>query len=51
MPYFMDTAANILDNSKLRKPQIEAYIKIQEYFKEQPNGEALVVLPTGTGKS
>lgn len=47
----MDTAANILDNSKLRKPQIEAYIKIQEYFKEQPNGEALVVLPTGTGKS
>lgn len=42
----MDTAANILDNSKLRKPQIEAYIKIQEYFKEQPNGEALVVLPT-----
>jgi DNA repair protein RadD len=51
MSYFMDTAANILDNSKLRKPQIEAYIKIQEYFNEQPNGEALVVLPTGTGKS
>lgn len=51
MSYFMDTAANILGNSKLRKPQIEAYIKIQEYFNEQPDGEALVVLPTGTGKS
>lgn len=51
MPYFMDTAANILGNSKLRKPQIEAYIKIQEFFREEPNGEALVVLPTGTGKS
>lgn len=47
----MDTAANILGNNKLRKPQREAYIKIQEYFKEQPHGEALVVLPTGTGKS
>ena len=51
MSYFMDTAANILGNNKLRKPQREAYIKIQEYFKEQPHGEALVVLPTGTGKS
>lgn len=51
MSYFMDTAANILGNSKLRKPQIEAYIKIQEFFSDQPNGEALVVLPTGTGKS
>jgi len=51
MSYFMDTAANILDNSRLRKPQIEAYIKIQEFFNEAPNGEALVVLPTGTGKS
>jgi superfamily II DNA or RNA helicase len=47
----MDTAANILGNSKLRKPQIEAYIKISEYFRENPKGDALVVLPTGTGKS
>ncbi|MDX1539589.1 DEAD/DEAH box helicase [Arsukibacterium sp.] len=51
MSYFMDTAANILGNSKLRKPQIEAYIKITEYFRENPKGDALVVLPTGTGKS
>lgn len=47
----MDTPANILGNSKLRKPQVEAYIKIVEYFTENPKGEALVVLPTGTGKS
>lgn len=51
MSYFLDTAANILDNNKLRKPQIEAFIKIQEYFNSHPSGEALVVLPTGTGKS
>tara|TARA_R110002124_G_scaffold123818_1_gene282711 strand:- start:3553 stop:5409 length:1857 start_codon:yes stop_codon:yes gene_type:complete len=51
MSYFLDTHANILGNNKLRKPQIEAYLKIQEYFKENPTGEALVVLPTGTGKS
>lgn len=51
MSYFIETAANILGNNKLRKPQIEAYLKIQEFFKENANGEALVVLPTGTGKS
>ncbi|MBW1616355.1 MAG: DEAD/DEAH box helicase family protein, partial [Deltaproteobacteria bacterium] len=32
-------------------PQIEAYINIKEFFRKKPNGEALVVLPTGTGKS
>lgn len=51
MNYFLDTQANIYGNTKLRKPQIEAYIKIEDYFKTNPTGEALVVLPTGTGKS
>lgn len=51
MSYFMETAVNIEGNSKLRTPQIEAYLKIKEYFAENPSGEALVVLPTGTGKS
>ena len=51
MHYFMSTAANIVTNTKLRKPQIEAYIRIREYFAENPHGEALVVLPTGTGKT
>jgi len=51
MSYFFDVTPNIEGNKKLRKPQIEAYLKIKEYFSENPQGEALVVLPTGTGKS
>lgn len=51
MSYFIDTVPNIINNKKLREPQIEAYIKIKEYYEENPQGEALVVLPTGTGKS
>ncbi|TOM31803.1 hypothetical protein CGH79_24115, partial [Vibrio parahaemolyticus] len=51
MSYFMTTPVNIEANQKLRNPQIEAYIKIQDYFQDSPSGEALVVLPTGTGKS
>ncbi|MBM1191287.1 DEAD/DEAH box helicase [Pseudomonas weihenstephanensis] len=50
MNYFTETAANILGNKKLRSPQIEAYIKAQEHF-ENSNEDALIVLPTGTGKS
>lgn len=51
MEYFLDTPVNIVGNNKLRSPQIEAYIKIVDYFSSNDNGEALVVLPTGTGKS
>ena len=51
MSYFKDTVVNILNNNKLREPQIDAYVAIQSYFGENPDGEALVVLPTGTGKS
>lgn len=51
MSYFKNTTVNIVGNNKLRSPQIEAYLKIQDYFEENPKGEALVVLPTGTGKS
>lgn len=51
MDYFFNTPVNIVGNNKLRSPQIEAYIKIQDYFSSHPTGEALVVLPTGTGKS
>lgn len=50
MNYFTETAANILGNNKLRAPQIEAYIKAQEHF-ESSSEDALIVLPTGTGKS
>ncbi|MCQ6268585.1 DEAD/DEAH box helicase family protein [Fictibacillus sp. WQ 8-8] len=51
MSYFFDVVPNIESNTRLRDPQIKAYIEIREYFEENPNGEALVVLPTGTGKS
>ncbi|MEB5930116.1 DEAD/DEAH box helicase [Acinetobacter schindleri] len=51
MSYFKDTTVNIVGNNKLRSPQIEAYLKIQDFFDTNPQGEALVVLPTGTGKS
>ncbi|EES2616048.1 DEAD/DEAH box helicase family protein, partial [Escherichia coli] len=51
MSYFFDTPVNIEGNKKLRSPQIEAYIKIKEFFSDEENKEALVVLPTGTGKS
>lgn len=51
MNYFTDTAVNILGNSKLRSPQIEAYMKAQEHFANGSADDALIVLPTGTGKS
>lgn len=50
MNYFTETAANILGNNKLRTPQIEAYIKAQDHFASSSE-DALIVLPTGTGKS
>ncbi|HDQ4463273.1 DEAD/DEAH box helicase [Pseudomonas aeruginosa] len=51
MNYFMSTAVNILGNKKLRTPQVEAYIKAQEHFANNSTEDALIVLPTGTGKS
>ncbi|PPA93653.1 DEAD/DEAH box helicase [Brevibacillus laterosporus] len=48
--FFFETPYFIEGNNKLRKPQIEAYLKIQSHFNNS-NEEALVVLPTGTGKS
>ncbi|WP_238399155.1 hypothetical protein [Photorhabdus bodei] len=41
MSYFFDTAVNIEGNKKLRMPQIEAYIKIREYFNQLDNKKAL----------
>lgn len=51
MVYFFETQVNIENNSKLRQPQIEAYLAVKEFFSKDDNKEALVVLPTGTGKS
>lgn len=51
MSYFKETVTYINGNKKLREPQREAYIAAYEYFAENEKGEALIVLPTGTGKS
>ncbi|MES1043187.1 DEAD/DEAH box helicase [Heyndrickxia oleronia] len=50
--YFKTASPNIVDNEFLREPQIEAYEKLREHFIERESNEhALVVLPTGTGKT
>lgn len=43
---------NILQNSKIREPQIESYKKIQEHFNKPTfEREVGIVLPVGCGKS
>lgn len=51
--YFMASMPNIKTNENLRPPQYEAYEAIQEYFTSDKleNRNALVVLPTGVGKT
>lgn len=50
--YFMASLYNIKDNSNIRQPQLEAYYKSLEYFKDNyENRNALIVLPTGVGKT
>jgi excisionase family DNA binding protein len=48
--FFIDTPANIEDNSELREPQRDAYARAAEFF--QGGGrKALMQLPVGCGKS
>lgn len=49
--YFMDTMCFIEGNKKLRDPQKEAYIRIVDHFSKHPKEEALVIMPTGSGKT
>lgn len=50
--YFDASMPSIDSNEKLRLPQIEAYTKLKDYFKSDfTNRNALVVLPTGVGKT
>lgn len=50
--YFKTASPNIVENEFLREPQIEAYEKLREHFMERNSKDhALVVLPTGTGKT
>lgn len=50
--YFMSSMPNIRNNSDIRQPQVEAYYKTIEYFaSEYEQRNALIVLPTGVGKT
>lgn len=52
MNHFVTAKPLIVSNSRLRDPQIEAYHEIKAFFKDRNNGrEAIVVLPTGSGKT
>lgn len=50
--YFIASLYNIGNNINLRSPQVESYYKSLEYFnKEYENRNALIILPTGVGKT
>jgi superfamily II DNA or RNA helicase len=51
LDYFQGTTANIQGNSQLRDPQEEGYIEVKDHFDGDWSLPALVVLPTGVGKS
>jgi|LFRM01.2.fsa_nt_gb superfamily II DNA or RNA helicase len=49
--YFSNCPVDIIKNSRLREPQLKGYIAALRYFRENPNGHALLILPVGSGKS
>lgn len=54
MEHFKNSNPNIINNTNLREPQIEAYVEMLKYFNVDPTKErkeALIQLPTGTGKT
>ena len=48
--FFMETAANIENNTNLREPQREAYSRAYEFFSSGKQ-KAVIQLPVGCGKS
>ncbi|MBC1513587.1 DEAD/DEAH box helicase [Listeria booriae] len=50
--YFRDIETNILENESLREPQKQAYYEVYEHFiRKESDKHAIVVLPTGVGKT
>jgi len=49
--YFQSGTASIEGNKQLRDPQEEAYIAVKDHFAGDWSLAALVILPTGVGKS
>lgn len=49
---FMNSNPNIIDNELLREPQVDAYISTMKHFiHDNEKSHALIVLPTGVGKT
>lgn len=49
---FMNSNPNIIDNKLLREPQVDAYISTMKHFMhDNEKSHALIVLPTGVGKT
>lgn len=52
LSYFINSKPNILGNPNLREPQISAYLYTYNHFiKESKTSDALILLPTGVGKT
>lgn len=51
LAYFQNAPARIIGNSRLREPQIEAYLALRDYYSQQPSLPAIVEIPTGCGKT
>ncbi len=51
--YFGTANPHIYGNDELREPQIQGYYKVYEHFivRNKKNTHAIVVLPTGVGKT
>jgi superfamily II DNA or RNA helicase len=48
---FISQPVHISGNSRLRRPQEEAYAAAKEYFSDSSNNHAIVQLPVGCGKT
>lgn len=48
---FFDQSVSIGENSKLRRPQAEAYAAAKEFFGKEENRRAIIQLPVGCGKT
>ena len=49
--YFFNANARIVGNSRLRDPQIQAYLSVKKHFSDGNTTDAIVVIPTGVGKT
>lgn len=50
--YFIETRTNIIENTNLRDPQIDAYVEVYDHFiNKNKTNHAIIVLPTGSGKT